>query len=164
MEEQQTRGEKGAGIVTRRKKYLYLEEEQRGEMERAREDYFSLKNKILRLSTSHFDLWKVEKLPSALFCQRTVGVWTKALWIHFEQLTGTFPCRTVTYYCYCSSVSCNLKESTALWFCCQRLNVVSKQKPEQQHNCYIKVQINYLLYLSGVSKTKSAAQSQLWKW
>lgn len=93
-----------------------------------------------------FDLWKIEKLPSALYCQRTVGVWIKVLWIHFGQLTvGAFPCRIVTSYCYCSSVSCHFKESTALWFCCQRLNVVSKQKPQQQHNCYIEVQINYHL-------------------
>lgn len=89
---------------------------------------------------------KSEQLPSALYCQRAVGVWIKVLWIHFGQLTvGAFPCRTVSYYYYYSSLSCKFKESTALWFCCQSLNVVSKQKSEQHHNCYIEMQISYLL-------------------
>lgn len=112
-----------------------------------------------RISTPHLNLWKVEKLPSVLHFQRTVGVWTKVLWIHFGQLTmGTF-------LLLLKSVSYNFKESTALWLCCQRANVVSKQKSEQQHNCYIEVQINYCLVLiRRVSKPESVAQSRLLKW
>lgn len=113
-------------------------------MERAREDYFSLKNRMLRISSPHF-----EKQRNCHLLSTARGQWVsefKVLWMHFGQLTvGAFSCRTVSYYYYWSSVSCNFKESTALWFCCQRLNVVSKQKPEEQHNCCIEMQINYLL-------------------